>query len=167
MTYAEKLRDPRWQKKRLEILDRDGFACRSCGRKDQELHVHHLRYTPKLSPWDYDNSLLITLCKQDHAAITELKERIGQRLNGGADWVWGNLCDYAENLPEHWPRLACAIQYLIEEPAIVDIAMEVGGMIEERSCSSFQNGVRRALEAPDQMRTFLQSCQQESSEKAS
>lgn len=27
MTYAEKLKDPRWQKKRLRILERDAFAC--------------------------------------------------------------------------------------------------------------------------------------------
>ncbi len=27
--YASKLKDPRWQKKRLEILQRDDFACQS------------------------------------------------------------------------------------------------------------------------------------------
>ena len=26
--YVEKLKDPRWQRKRLEIMQRDGFRCR-------------------------------------------------------------------------------------------------------------------------------------------
>lgn len=30
MTYSQKLRDPRWQKKRLEILERDSFTCQHC-----------------------------------------------------------------------------------------------------------------------------------------
>jgi 5-methylcytosine-specific restriction endonuclease McrA len=28
--YSEKLRDPRWQKKRLEIFQRDNFICQNC-----------------------------------------------------------------------------------------------------------------------------------------
>jgi len=40
-TYRRKLADPRWQKKRLEILERDGFECNSCGDSSTELHVHH------------------------------------------------------------------------------------------------------------------------------
>ncbi len=30
MTYAEQLKDPRWQKRRLEILQRDEWRC-LCG----------------------------------------------------------------------------------------------------------------------------------------
>lgn len=66
MTYAEKLKDPRWQKKRLEILERDNWKCMLCGDKDSTLHVHHLFYYNGQEPWDYDNEALITLCEDCH-----------------------------------------------------------------------------------------------------
>ena len=65
-TYSEKLKDPRWQKKRLEIFERDKWMCKRCGQNDQTLHVHHLRYLPDKDPWDYENNLLLTLCSNCH-----------------------------------------------------------------------------------------------------
>ncbi len=65
-TYTEKLKDPRWQKKRLEILKRDNFACRCCTRKDLTLHVHHLFYRKRKDPWGYDIKELLTLCADCH-----------------------------------------------------------------------------------------------------
>lgn len=65
-TYSEKLQDPRWQKKRLEILERDGWACQRCGAKDKTLHVHHRLYLKKRDPWDYPGTLLLTLCSTCH-----------------------------------------------------------------------------------------------------
>lgn len=70
-TYSEKLRDPRWQKKRLEVLSRDNFTCVKCGDKETELHVHHLKYTG--DPWKTKNNNLTTLCKNCHKIITYLK----------------------------------------------------------------------------------------------
>ena len=64
--YSEKLRDPRWQKKRLEILNRDYFECRVCGTKEIELHVHHTKYLKGKKPWEYPNDLLLSLCKKCH-----------------------------------------------------------------------------------------------------
>lgn len=43
-SYAFKLKDPRWQRKRLEILQRDNFTCQECYATDKELNVHHLIY---------------------------------------------------------------------------------------------------------------------------
>lgn len=65
-SYYEQLKDPRWQKKRLQVLDRDGFACRHCGRADATLNVHHLFYRKGCAPWEYDDSALKTLCKDCH-----------------------------------------------------------------------------------------------------
>ena len=48
-SYYEKLLDPRWQKKRLEILNRDEFKCRSCGDDKSTLHVHHGYYSEELT----------------------------------------------------------------------------------------------------------------------
>ena len=67
MTYSEKLKHPKWQKKRLEIMQRDGFRCRSCGNDDNQLHVHHILYDSQYkNPWDYPDYLLITFCNNCH-----------------------------------------------------------------------------------------------------
>ncbi len=64
--YLEKLKDPKWQKKRLEILERDNWSCQSCGDNKSTLHVHHKRYLPGKDPWDIPANLLITLCEECH-----------------------------------------------------------------------------------------------------
>ena len=66
MTYSDKLKHPKWQKKRLEILSRDKFTCRGCGSKDHTLHVHHFTYQKGKLPWEYENSNFITLCDLCH-----------------------------------------------------------------------------------------------------
>ncbi len=73
--YARKLADPRWQKKRLEILKRDRFKCRLCKYDDVELHVHHLSYEKGKNPHECLNSNLVTLCQRCHNIIsnTEIK----------------------------------------------------------------------------------------------
>lgn len=71
-SYSDKLRDPRWQKKRLEVLQRDNFTCKYCEDKTTELHIHHLEY--KGDPWDVDNDKLETTCKYCHAILEGLKE---------------------------------------------------------------------------------------------
>lgn len=75
ITYSEKLRDPKWQKKRLEVFERDLFTCQLCGDKETELQVHHRTYVPGKEPWDYDNSNFITYCKCCHAVVEDLKSR--------------------------------------------------------------------------------------------
>lgn len=86
-SYAEKLKDPRWQKKRLEIMERDEFTCLSCGDKDKELHVHHLSYRRGADVWDYNNDELITLCKDCHKEITDIKRKIYKSVDAGCFFV--------------------------------------------------------------------------------
>lgn len=67
LKYYEQLKHPNWQKKRLEIFERDNFACRYCGDKEKTLHVHHLFYVKnEINAWDYPNELLVTLCEDCH-----------------------------------------------------------------------------------------------------
>lgn len=66
MTYKEKLKDPRWQQKRLKIFERDDWKCTKCGVNSNELHVHHKKYIRGLEPWDYENNYLETLCSNCH-----------------------------------------------------------------------------------------------------
>lgn len=66
--YSELLLDPRWQKKRLQILERDQWTCRVCGDKTKTLHVHHTLYKRGVDPWDADDKTLVTLCSACHEA---------------------------------------------------------------------------------------------------
>lgn len=63
-TYSEKLKSPKWQKKRLEVLNRDDFTCQHCGDTETELHVHHLKYSGEPHEATLEN--LLTLCKDCH-----------------------------------------------------------------------------------------------------
>jgi len=78
-TYWQKLTDPRWQKKRLIILERDEFMCQQCFDTEEELHVHHIRYNN--NPWDADDKYLITLCKSCHKHIEEAKKESKEALD--------------------------------------------------------------------------------------
>lgn len=68
MNYSEKLKDPRWQKKRLEVLQRDDFRCLLCGDPDSSLHVHHQKYVGD-NPWNAPTMFLRTYCEHCHAVI--------------------------------------------------------------------------------------------------
>jgi hypothetical protein len=50
MTYSEKLKDPRWQRKRLEVMDLAGWRCAYCASKSHTLAVHHMRYVAGRMP---------------------------------------------------------------------------------------------------------------------
>lgn len=73
LTYQEQLRLPQWQKKRLEIMQRDDFSCDQCGDDQNILNVHHKQYIEGRTPWDYPNEDLITLCEPCHSLIELLK----------------------------------------------------------------------------------------------
>lgn len=70
-SYTALLFSPKWKAKREEILNRDAYQCVHCHAKEN-LQVHHRQYHFNIrqkkyqDPWDYDNSLLITLCELCH-----------------------------------------------------------------------------------------------------
>jgi uncharacterized protein YpiB (UPF0302 family) len=66
MNYSEQLKSPLWQKKRLEIMQKDNFTCQICGDKDSTLNVHHLHYEKGKLIHEYDDKCLITLCETCH-----------------------------------------------------------------------------------------------------
>jgi hypothetical protein len=74
MKYSEKLRDPRWQKKRLKIMERDGFTCLCCGDSKSTLNVHHKQYSG--NPWEADDEALETLCEPCHEKRSALNQRL-------------------------------------------------------------------------------------------
>jgi hypothetical protein len=70
MGYAEQLKNPRWQKRRLEILERDKWTCQACKDTESTLTVHHKSYRFEngtfADVWDYVGDDLITLCESCH-----------------------------------------------------------------------------------------------------
>lgn len=72
MTYSKKLQNPKWQKKRLEILNRDKWKCVKCKDEKTELHVHHLKYEGE--PHEVSNDFLVTLCAHCHEQIERFKK---------------------------------------------------------------------------------------------
>jgi hypothetical protein len=78
--YSDLLKDPLWQKKRLEIMHHDDFKCRDCGDSKKTLSVHHDIYIAGRMPWEYDEeNMLVTLCedchKQRHISVLVIEDR--------------------------------------------------------------------------------------------
>src|SRR5579863_9895576 len=72
MTYIEKLKDPRWQKVRLKVLERDQWKCVLCNDEKHNLQIHHIAY--KNNPWDIPIKFLKTLCENCHKGITIIEQ---------------------------------------------------------------------------------------------
>lgn len=68
LEYSDALQHPKWQKKRLEIFERDKWRCRECGDTETTLHVHHLSYSKKW-PWNEPRKNLITYCSHCHKKV--------------------------------------------------------------------------------------------------
>jgi hypothetical protein len=78
--YAEKLRDPRWQKLRLEVMSRDQWRCQTCRDSTSTLAVHHRYYLRDREPWEYPLDALVTLCEWCHAYETRERPAAEQQL---------------------------------------------------------------------------------------
>lgn len=75
-SYAEKLKDPRWQKARLAVLERANWKCENCQTDAVELHVHHLAYLKKKEPWEYPLDYLMALCRACHEQRQEIEDKL-------------------------------------------------------------------------------------------
>lgn len=73
-SYQELLKDPRWIKRRNEILTRDKNTCQFCGAQDKYLHVHHKYYIDGKKPWEYEDDGLVAICEKCHDCVTRDKE---------------------------------------------------------------------------------------------
>ena len=79
--FLAKYKDVRWQKLRLQILERDQWKCVICGCEDSHLNVHHPVYHPNADgPWDYEIEHLITLCDEcheyEHSVLQEARANV-------------------------------------------------------------------------------------------
>jgi cytochrome c553 len=129
--YIEKLKDPRWQKKRLEVLQRDNWACQKCFNNESTLNVHHRRYLPDREPWDYPSEILITLCDECHefekedmetqciSLIEQLQDKfLSEDIN---ELAIGFHC----LIPQHMPKLvASAIGWALSDEQMQHLIIE-------------------------------------------
>jgi hypothetical protein len=74
------LRDPRWQKKRLKVMELVNFTCEDCGTDTETLNVHHSYYEKGLAPWDYPDQSLHCLCDDCHKKAEDHKVAIHRKM---------------------------------------------------------------------------------------
>lgn len=92
-TFSDMYRDPRWQKKRLEVLSAANWTCSQCGDVDQQLHVHHYWYTRDEPPWVVVDGQLAALCHECHATAEEIKSGFAQLFSMvNVDVLHGFMC---------------------------------------------------------------------------
>lgn len=80
MTYQDQIKSPKWQKKRLEVLEQNQFACIECGSADEQLHVHHPFYQKGRKIWEYTTEELRCLCATCHDKLHALNDEINQAM---------------------------------------------------------------------------------------
>lgn len=80
LTYAEQIKSPNWQRKRLEVLESANWECESCGAKDITLNVHHKQYVKGRLYWEYERHELECLCEECHKAHHQAQDGLRQLL---------------------------------------------------------------------------------------
>ena len=137
-TYAEKLKDPRWQKKRLELLESKLWCCEFCGNEKKQLQIHHQFYLRNTMPWEYPNFCYKVLCETCHGsaqnslevahaviAKNELIEQLAALETGTAEDL--AAFDQLLNIAYEIPSLRSAkLKALLAMCASVDSAFQCG-----------------------------------------
>ena len=145
MTYAQKLKDPRWQRKRLEVFQQADWQCQLCGDDKQTLHVHHSRYDGR-EPWDYPISMLISLCEDCHnqhhkkAGVEPVAASV-EKQAAGVEPDEIQLCEGLRQLI----RLAAidseSRMWLESQPPLQYEALGEGGRLMEKILTSRRGGI--------------------------
>lgn len=127
-SYVEKFKDPRWQRMRLAVFERDKWRCRKCHSTDKTLNAHHLYYLESHEPWEYDLSALLTLCEDCHEAET-VALRVNERRLIHALKCFGLMADDMEMIadalsdappPKNKPHLLLTLWDLFQDESFRD-----------------------------------------------
>lgn len=76
LTYREQLQHPRWQRRRLAVLQAADFQCEECGSGEKTLNVHHVHYMLGTMLWDYPLALLECLREGCHKERQKVQQTI-------------------------------------------------------------------------------------------
>jgi hypothetical protein len=115
--FFEQYKDPRWQKKRLEILARDEYSCKCCCDTETELNVHHRKYIKGKKIWDYDNKYLVTLCNNCHKEVHLTKERINNVICDIPELYLDNFYDVLPSIVSLSPCQQSTLKDFIDKMA--------------------------------------------------
>jgi hypothetical protein len=102
--YQDKLKDPRWQRKRLEVFQSADWRCQLCGETEKPLHAHHCYYQKRRDPWDYPPGAIIALCEDCHQKHHKGKKHANISSDYPVPYSAG-LVDHqrvSENVPTVW-----------------------------------------------------------------
>ncbi len=153
MTYAEKLKDPRWQKRRLEVMQKASFACECCYKEDETLHVHHVLYRKGAQPWEYADAELQCLCHKCHKIAEEARNELLAEIANTWDLDCGILAKaiaFARQRTEWTSQVI--ISALFSESTLCEI---------ERKCQNEWFFLRTMAEAdgrdPDEVAAYIAS----------
>ena len=107
MSYSDKLKHPKWQRKRLEIMEIDDFKCCICDDGENQLHVHHIAYRGS-NPWDTPSRLLVTLCDKCH------KKQHGKKVEEEKTYTkeetdWAKFNAFIHLVGDRFPRIAMTL----------------------------------------------------------
>lgn len=176
-TYFEKLKDPRWQKKRLEVLEAGNWTCVDCGDKDSTLHVHHRQYFKGREPWEYEVGQLEVLCEECHRTGHEAEGDDPLMLATSYVPALGRLSRYSvaslvagyTGQPMNSPQVGdpCAyiageVAQVLEERCFVELMVKLKEALRTRNTSTVSASVEDFIldlktrpDAPEQKRGVL------------
>lgn len=127
--YTDLLKDPRWQRKRLEIMNRDNWKCGICHDDSEMLVVHHKYYDKDKMPWQYPNKAYITLCfdchnelhkdqKQLHSDIIEHFKR--SEFSMEEVWEIAQAFKYLQLKDKSPARVVLALRVFLEDETNIE-----------------------------------------------
>jgi hypothetical protein len=161
LTYAQKLLDPRWQRRRLEVLQAAGWKCQWCNDSNKTLHIHHLIYRRGVEPWDHEDGDLVALCEPCHREEGEKMEEIKDRLTEGVEremvWLILKTANYNASEPFFGGKLGGLTSYLFRFLSDYTFAHKNPGNANEvaRVEGSLDDVLKVLNEAMDRLRTSL------------
>ena len=135
--WSSAYRDPRWLRRREEVLERDEHQCRSCEARGAGavLQVHHIYYESGRAPWDYEDDMLVTWCARCHKARHETQRRLLLALASREHYVTDMIADIVSD-ESQWVLNAL-------EDALVHARMtarEFSGLIRSAVVSAAKGG---------------------------
>jgi hypothetical protein len=150
--YQKKLLDPRWQKRRLDILSRDKFTCRVCWDTENTLDVHHKKYNG--NPWEAEDKDLITLCESCHGIESDAKDLFKEksvRWVENSSFSFDDVNDFMQALDKaniynpHW-KILQAFMFILNNENAQTIAISLHDLNDLAKSSAisqfkFQNNI--------------------------
>ena len=130
-TYYEKLKDPRWQRKRLEVMERDEWKCRRCKCEGKTLNVHHKRYAKNGDPWGVELKDLVTLCEHCHEVIELNKKSVLECLINNDYFIDFDI--YETNFVSFMENLRCNAN-------LIPIIEQMFSAFDDERCDSYAVG---------------------------